>query len=67
MKKIKSFAAFCLLYNLNPFDVVKADQPVHCLRENMYGIWNFHTSKVQENVNLFEINEVCSHSLPNKV
>jgi len=67
MIKIKSFALLCLLYNLNPFEVVKADQPVHCLREQMYGVWNFHVSKDKGNVNLFESNELCSHSLPNKV
>ena len=22
----------------------KADQPVHCLREQLYGVWNFHVS-----------------------
>ena len=36
-----SLAAACLLFNLNPFTEVKADQPVHCLRESIFGVWNF--------------------------
>lgn len=66
---IKSLAVACLLYNLNPFDQahVKADQPVHCLREAMFGVWNFHVSKDKGKVNLFETNQVCSHEIPNKV
>jgi hypothetical protein len=27
------------------FSFVKADQPVHCLRGQLYGVWNFHVSK----------------------
>ena len=66
---IKSLAVACLLYNINPFEKaqVKADQPVHCLREQMFGVWNFHTSKDKGKVNLFETNEICSHNIPNKV
>ena len=26
------------------FQTVSADQPVHCLRENLYGTWDFHVS-----------------------
>jgi len=26
-------------------NTVKADQPVHCLRGQLYGVWNFHVSK----------------------
>ena len=43
----KSLAVACLVSNLNPFavsDVVKADQPVHCLRESLFGNWKFHVS-----------------------
>ena len=33
---------------------VKADQPVHCLRQDIYGEWTFKVSKEQELINLFE-------------
>ena len=46
---------------------VKADQPVHCLRESVYGLWQFHVSKDTANVNLFDAKEVCTHQLSNKV
>ena len=65
MKQMLSLAAFCLLANLNPF--VKADQPVHCLREDLFGVWNFHVSKEKAIVNLYDTNEVCTHNVPNKV
>ena len=64
-KSIITLAKLCLLFNLNPF--VKADQPVHCLRESMFGVWNFHVTKDVDNVNLFTTSEVCSHELPNKI
>lgn len=67
MKAISSLAVMCLLNNLNPFDQVKADQPVHCIREKLYGVWNFHVSKDKGNVNIFETDEVCGHTVPNKV
>ena len=44
-----------------------ADQPIHCLREQVYGLWEFHVSKEVNNVNLYKTNEVCSHQLINKV
>lgn len=27
------------------FSIVKSDQPVHCLRENVYGTWDFFVSQ----------------------
>ena len=45
----------------------KADQPVHCLRQEVYGDWTFHISKESESVNLFDVAEVCTHQLPNGV
>ena len=45
----------------------KADQPVSCLREQVYGLWEFHVNTQVDNVNLFQTNEVCSHHLTNKV
>jgi hypothetical protein len=33
-----------LLLLSSSHDSVRADQPVHCLRENMYGLWDFHVS-----------------------
>jgi hypothetical protein len=59
-----SLAVLCLINNLNP---VKADQPVHCLKENVLGKWNFTVNKEMEEVNLFETKEICSHRIPNKV
>ena len=47
------------------FGLIKADQPVHCLRENVVGDWKFHVSKDNQMVNLFEINDICTHKLPN--
>jgi len=48
-------------------NVVMADQPVHCLRGQLYGVWNFHVSKQEDIVNLFNVDEVCTHKLPNKL
>jgi hypothetical protein len=33
--------------------MVKADQPVHCLRGQMYGVWNFYVNQQSDEVNLF--------------
>ena len=44
-----------------------ADQPVNCLREKIYGIWDFSISKDLQSVNLFQSREVCTHAQPNKV
>ena len=46
---------------------VKADQPVHCLRDSIYGLWEFQISKDTQNVNLFQAEEVCTHKLPNRL
>jgi hypothetical protein len=63
--KIRNFAAItCLLLNIK---LIKADQPVHCLREQLFGVWNFHVSKNKSTINLFDTKEVCTHSLPNKL
>lgn len=47
--------------------LVKADQPVHCLREQLYGVWNFHVSAEKGSVDLFDTEELCTHEVPNKV
>ena len=47
--------------------VVQADQPVHCLGNDILGVWNFHVSTDQQSVDLFHENEVCTHQLPNKL
>lgn len=60
-----TFAIACLIANINPF--VKADQPVHCLRETLFGQWNFHVSAEKAVVSLWDTNELCTHSVPNKV
>ena len=57
----KSLAVFCLVNN------VKADQPVHCLKENILGQWQFNVSTEVSEVNLFETKEFCTHTIPNKV
>ena len=40
---------FALLLNS-----VFADQPVHCFREEIYGLWEFHVSTQIEEVDLFK-------------
>jgi hypothetical protein len=45
---------------------VKSDQPVHCIRGQVYGTWNFYVSQNTEQVNLFETQQVCTHMIPNK-
>ena len=63
---IKKLAALCLLFNMSPTEV-KADQPVHCLRDSAIGEWDFHVSKEAESVDLFKSNEICTHKRPNHV
>ena len=68
----RSLAVACLLANSNPYTsensaVVRADQPVHCIREELYGIWNFHVSSDKSTINLFESKELCTHAVPNKI
>lgn len=60
---MKSIITLALLLN----STVKADQPVHCLRGQVYGVWNFHVNKATENVDLFQVKEVCTHTMPNKL
>lgn len=54
-----------LLLMSSSHNSVRADQPVHCLRENMYGVWDFHVSTDTQTVNLFNQKEVCTHNVPN--
>lgn len=70
----RSLVVACLLANSNPFSsestgsgLVRADQPVHCIREELFGIWNFHVSSDKSNINLFESKELCTHAVPNKI
>ena len=67
LSKKMSLAVACLVYNLSPSAFVKADQPVHCLRDNAYGEWDFHVSTEVNNVNLFQTQEVCTHERPNHI
>lgn len=62
---IKSIALFCLLNNQNPF--VKADQPVHCLADDIFGEWEFSVDAKPETINVFAVKDVCTHTFPNKV
>ena len=48
-------------------NLVTADQPVHCLRESVYGTWDFYVSKDVQNVNLYDSTEVCTHRMPNRL
>ena len=49
-------------------NLVGADQPVNCLRQQFHDQWwTFHVSRDSEFVDLFQIQEVCTHSLPNRV
>ena len=41
--------------------LVQADQPVHCVGNEILGTWNFHVSNDQQSVDLFHENEVCTH------
>lgn len=47
MKTLKSVAALLMAS-------VAADQPVHCLREQLFGHWEFHVSQDSATVNLFD-------------
>ena len=44
----------------------KADQPVHCLKSQVIGTWNFQVSEEKFDIDLFKAKEVCTHKLPNK-
>lgn len=46
---------------------VRADQPIHCLRGQVYGTWHFYATERADKVNLFQVDEVCTHKLPNKL
>ena len=59
-----SLATLCLIYNINP---IKADQPVHCLRDYVFGEWDFHVSQQVESLNLFQTTEICTHMRPNHI
>ena len=39
----KSLAVACLVLNMHPSEIL-ADQPVHCLKDNVFGQWDFHVS-----------------------
>ena len=46
-KGLKTLAVSCLVANLSLTDTinkVRADQPVHCLREDFFGEWIFHVT-----------------------
>jgi len=66
-------AAIVLMFgDLNVFfpssrSEARADQPVHCLRGQLYGVWHFYVSDQQDTVDLFKVSEVCTHQLPNKL
>lgn len=61
---MKSFALVALLYNLS-VEQVLADQPVHCLKDDAFGEWEFHVSQTVDTVDLFQTQEVCTHRTPN--
>lgn len=52
--------------------LVRCDLPVSCKKGggdvNYIGsTWTFHINQDQQEVNLYEQNEVCTHTMPNKV
>lgn len=49
------------------FASVSADQPVHCLLENVKGTWEFDVANEDDTVDLFKTKEVCTHKIPNGV
>jgi len=49
----KNLAVAALVYNLSASDLARADQPVHCLRDDAFGEWEFHVSQDVSSVNLF--------------
>lgn len=65
--KSKLTSVVALLLGALATTQVSADQPVHCLREKIYGTWDFHISKEVGEVDLFKSSEVCTHKLPNKI
>ena len=67
MKKKVSLAIAFLLNYLPSSNFVRADQPVHCLKDDVFGTWDFHVNSQPETVNLFHTDEVCTHQQPNKV
>ena len=64
---MKSSIKNLLLGTITLAQYVQADQPVHCLREEMYGLWEFDISSESQDVNLFKAQEVCTHKLPNRI
>lgn len=62
----KTLAISALINNLS-IDQVRADQPVHCTRDDAYGVWDFHVNTEVNTINLFEVDEVCTHKTPNHV
>lgn len=44
-----------------------ADQPVHCLKNDVLGDWVFTASRDQFLPDIFSSHSVCTHELPNKV
>lgn len=47
--------------------LVAADQPVHCIKENVMGDWTFTVTEASTLPNLFNSESVCTHELPNKL
>lgn len=49
------------------FGLSKADQPVHCLRTEVEGIWEFEISADNPAFDIYDTHSVCTHLLPNKL
>ena len=54
MALLNKLAILALVNNLSMEQVAKADQPVHCLKDDAFGTWDFHVSQDTQKVNLFE-------------
>lgn len=37
------------------------------MKDDAFGVWDFHVSKDIENVDIFNTNEICTHKRPNHV
>eukprot|EP00347_Sterkiella_histriomuscorum_P015978 403354969 len=63
-EKIKTLI---FLLGIQAFSQVLADQPVHCLREQILGKWEFFITNDAQKVDILNSDTVCTHKLPNRL
>jgi hypothetical protein len=44
-----------------------ADQPVHCIKDNVIGDWTFEVTRNAILPDIFQSHTICTHELPNKL